>query len=77
MTSEIQKVELHPAFMFDCPSCGKENFLRAIYFEEMNRGPLPEGFDNGSVVSIPETFICQHCKAKLKLDEEIDRDYNK
>ena len=27
------KVELHQAFMYDCPECGRENFVRAINME--------------------------------------------
>lgn len=37
--SQDELVELHDAFMWDCPECGVENFLRAIRYFRNDLSP--------------------------------------
>jgi len=66
-------VELHPAFFWDCPECGVENFCRGIVpeFSEEERAELREEhgvnpWEQGSFVMQPEVVTCAECKAAFK-----------
>lgn len=61
MNREI--VELSPAYLWDCPECGRENFQRAITYiptaEDRENDPnIPE--DDGHFMTRPETVVCRH-----------------
>lgn len=63
-----QKVELHPAYRFDCPECGREVFVRGIVPEmsDEDEAELREDYDiedgdNGRWELIPEAVTCGHC----------------
>lgn len=60
-------VELAPAYMWDCPNCGRENFQRSIMTAitaedrvEMNLDPD----ETGCWQSYPNIVICRYCDSK-------------
>ena len=58
---EPESVELHEAFMWDCPSCGRENFVRAIrvYREDLTTNDIEdllEEFELADVSELDELF---------------------
>lgn len=63
-----EKVELIPAFVWDCPECGQENFERAIVPEfspeQMQEMRLERGIDpleDGDFLVSPTNVECKHC----------------
>lgn len=61
-------VELHPASFWDCPECGKENFIRHFIEEKPQDGNATdivcqETDDEGHeyVYPIPQAVKCIHC----------------
>jgi hypothetical protein len=65
-----KKVELRPAYVFDCDECGRENFVRGIVpefsEEELAEIRLEQGiepWEMGDFVTMPEVVKCQHCNA--------------
>jgi len=52
-------VELHNAFVWDCESCGRENFVRAVTtkLDVQGLGSI------GQWVTRPDTVRCTHCSA--------------
>jgi hypothetical protein len=66
------EVELLPAYMWDCPECGGENFERGIV-PEMSReefelmcqenGVVEE---NGHWMLMPSQVNCRHCEFTFK-----------
>jgi predicted nucleic acid-binding Zn ribbon protein len=63
-------IELHPAFVFDCDECGRENFVREIVEEhdeetdsELRSEHSIEPYEEGHWVLTPTTVTCQHCNA--------------
>ena len=65
----MDKVELHPAYQWDCPECGKENFARGVV-PEMSEDDLAEMRDDfgvqpwelGQFMLMPEVVQCKHCE---------------
>lgn len=74
------KIELHPAYQWDCDSCGRENFARAVV-AELN----PENPEDAELIEIaraesehligdikpfwmtePEEVVCAHCGAEFE-----------
>lgn len=75
-------VELHPAFIWDCPECGREQFERGIVaeFSEEDRDAMMEeqglnpGLD-GDWMLAPDQVTCNACGAVFKtkhMGEEED-----
>lgn len=63
----MEEVELHPAYFFDCPNCGKENFNRII-ITETQRGT---GSDELEVIAmVPQTIICGFCEVEFTSNPE-------
>lgn len=64
------QVELIPAFMWDCPECGIENFQRSI---SVSVDPGELGIDDApenatvSVMTTPETVKCRDCKTRFEV----------
>jgi uncharacterized Zn finger protein len=61
-------VELHPAFVYDCDECGRENFVRSIVgeFDEETLDEMREDhgiteYEAGDWHSAPRTVKCQFC----------------
>lgn len=62
------KVELHPACMWDCPTCGTENFAR-IVSEHADIGDDENGDEvDGYLCAPPERVTCRDCKAEFESD---------
>jgi hypothetical protein len=62
------RIELIPAFSWDCPDCGRENFERAVVSElsaeEMSVLRLQHGVDplqEGHFLTSPSEVACKHC----------------
>lgn len=57
---------LHHAFRWDCDSCGRENFVRAISMErEYIESKLGEDIEtDGDYVLYPAIVVCQHCTSQ-------------
>ncbi len=76
-----EKVELHQAFMWDCPNCGVEHFERAIrpemapeQFEELREDfGLEEGQD-GDFLMMPTEVTCDVCGCSFEVTEEVNED---
>ncbi len=74
------KVELIPAFCWDCPECGRENLQRSIMIqlsdEEINElveEGIPDEELHVQFMTSPKNVICKHCKEKfetVEYDEE-------
>ena len=66
--SEHDRVELRPAFSWDCPKCGTENFARGIVPEmapeelsELRDEHGVQPWEAGDFVMAPESVECKHC----------------
>ena len=74
-----EPVELHNAWTWDCPECGRENFDRAVT-ADMTRaesidyarklGRIDYGFEpsedfNCEFMTQPETVVCAHCEREF------------
>ncbi len=62
------QVELRPAYSWDCPECGSENFARAIVpemTEELRESLLDENgiesWEEGDFLLMPEGVKCGKC----------------
>ena len=72
-------VELHQAWMWDCPKCGRENFERAVAWEASPEDmqdarealDMPDG-TTGDFTTQPEEVECKHCKAEFPVEEPRD-----
>lgn len=66
-----EKVELHTAYSWDCPQCGRESFVRAVVVEltpddviellSVYGGDI-DYWANGHWTSRPDDVTCPHCK---------------
>jgi RNase P subunit RPR2 len=74
------KATLSPAYVWDCDSCGLENFQRCITryvrsTEELQDilGPEAPEIEEGTEISLqtaPESVVCKHCHTKFPVDLE-------
>lgn len=75
-----ERIELHPAFMWDCAACGAENFARAV------RPELPpeehqqqrEHFgiaddEEGEFLWAPEQVTCRRCHGTFEAIDDRER----
>ena len=63
-----QEVELHPAFVWDCPSCGREQFERSVVaelspdeLEELREQHGIQPWEAGRFHTKPTTVNCRSC----------------
>lgn len=70
-------VELHPAFSWDCPSCGVGNFARAVVMElsDDDRQNMREvhGIDDaqtGDFLLAPSEVKCSSCGEEFKAKDQ-------
>lgn len=63
-------IELHPAFVWDCDDCGRENFVRSIVGEfdaetmqEMRDDHGITEYESGEWHTAPSSVKCQHCES--------------
>lgn len=69
-----ERVELRPAWAWDCDACGRENFARAVVPCSLE-GQLPEGFDasdfeGGEWITKPDSVECEYCGTEFGVEEE-------
>jgi hypothetical protein len=74
----MRKLELHIAYTWDCESCGRENFCRAVRpslaQDEIDEMRLEHGIeeeDQGEWMMAPATVTCEHCLANYEV-ESVD-----
>jgi len=74
-------VELSPAYMWDCPNCGRENFQRSIMTAITAQDRIEMGLEDnqgGCWQSYPNIVVCRHCDSKYTTrhanTEELDED---
>lgn len=81
----MTRIELHPAYCWDCDACGRQNFLRAV-----NRDATPEEMLRQSGILIdagiiepemdevlegvqfqqtPRDVTCEHCGTRFIVDK--------
>jgi hypothetical protein len=63
-------VEMHPAFLWTCDSCGRHNFVRSVAFEPESARLTDEQRQAveempGGWFSYPETVQCPHCGSEF------------
>ena len=61
-------VTLRPAYAWDCPDCGRENFERGVVpefseedLEELRGECGVQPWEEGAFVTMPEEVECRHC----------------
>jgi len=66
------QVELRPAYVWDCPECGREVFIRGIVpemaseeDEELRDEFGIQPYEEGDWVMMPKEVTCSHCKMKF------------
>lgn len=69
-----ERVELRPAWAWDCDRCGRENFTRAVVPCSLE-GVLPDGFDasdfeGGEWVTKPDVVECEHCGLRSVVEDD-------
>ena len=63
----MDKVELRPAYAWDCDCCGLENFCNGIVLpDEAMPDILDEPHLEVDWMQIPETVQCVHCGAPFE-----------
>ena len=66
-------VDVRPAFAFDCPCCGRENFVAAVAqdFTPQERRAhardLPDGPQSAKWFTAPEQVVCTSCVAAFQV----------
>lgn len=72
-------VELHLAYMWDCNSCGCENFVRAMVpslsdeeIEELRDEHGVQPWETGKFTTAPSSVKCSHCGAEFETDHSVD-----
>lgn len=72
------KVELHCAYVWDCPECGGENFCRAVTVEQTPEdidhlvgeyGGDPSDWQTGQWMTRPDEVTCAHCGQEYETTE--------
>lgn len=74
-----ERVELRPAYAWDCPECGREHFVRAIVPEmspeeikELRDGFGLEPWETGDFLCAPERVTCTHCQIEFETENFND-----
>ena len=79
-TCDQLRVELHAAWMWDCPHCGTENFQRSVAVhmtdEELaESGCPPEDFEQFRYAhTSPCTVKCRECGKRFKAANALSAD---
>jgi predicted RNA-binding Zn-ribbon protein involved in translation (DUF1610 family) len=68
----VKTVEVQLAFLFTCPECGKENFVKSVFHEfdpdeqrELTE-ELGERPETGGWVTHPECVACPACGSEFR-----------
>lgn len=74
-----ERVELRPAFVWDCPECGREHFARAVVPEmspereaEMRNEYGIESWVEGDFLLAPDRVTCPHCEIEFETKDWHD-----
>lgn len=71
-----RRVELRPAYAWDCESCGRENFASGLV-PEMSEEEMAELRDDyglqpwddvGDFIELPPTVKCAHCETEFRTE---------
>ena len=64
------QVELHPAYLWDCDNCGRENLVRPTpaFLDEEEEEDLKEEWgvepeEEGMFLQVPGEVECKYCQA--------------
>jgi len=75
----MEKIEMHPAWVWDCPECGRENFARSIVVEmseeESLELKLQSGINewgDGFWQTAPSHVECKHCKFGFEAEHDLE-----
>lgn len=67
------EIELHPAYVWNCDSCGRENFERGLVpefsmeeLEEIKEEYGIDPYEEGNFIVMPDLVQCKFCKEKFK-----------
>jgi hypothetical protein len=67
------QIVLRPAYVWDCPECGREVFVRGIVPEMADEDLVAlreehgiEPWEEGDFVMLPETVVCPECSASFE-----------
>jgi hypothetical protein len=69
----VKRIELRPAFTWDCDDCGQENFVRGVVpemseedhkFMMEEHGLMP--WECGDFITNPAIVTCCHCQTEFK-----------
>lgn len=68
-----RKVEIHPAHVWTCDDCGRDNFCRGVVFEPdaEEMAEMKEHFGDyvgGDWMTAPEEVTCCHCGATFETE---------
>ena len=74
-------VELHLAYMWDCHSCGRENFARSMVpslsedeLEELREEHGVQPWETGEFSTAPGTVKCAFCGEEFATDHRVESD---
>lgn len=68
----MPKVELRPAYAWDCDQCGRENFVNGIVITQtcLDQGSCEDaGVDedeSGDWMLMPDRVMCSECRAEFE-----------
>lgn len=72
-----EPVELHQAFSWDCPICGREQFARCITADlpedemaEAKQALGVEPWEDGQLVQAPDTVTCRICETRFCVSDQ-------
>jgi hypothetical protein len=71
------KIELRPAYLFDCPDCGAENLIRIMLIDgtpDEETAQAREAMDipeDSPIPTYPRDFTCKSCGMHLDLGGTI------
>lgn len=76
MPDPVRSIELHPAFVWTCEDCGRENFTRVVRLEpELVPDLIPEDRRaevegrEGDWCLAPDRVTCAYCGAEYETEE--------
>ena len=61
--SEIERIEVHSAWMFDCNGCGRENFIRGVRRESIQTEDRVDLY-----VLYPREVACKFCEKQYETE---------
>lgn len=69
----METIEMHPAFTWDCDTCGREQFTRAVRpemssedREELHRQHGVDPHTGGELLMLPMVVVCRDCGSRFE-----------